>query len=118
MLLKAPTPDTPGSYNAVIDRVFYWLLKRDNYYMHQFEDDPIYEYAKSVMFQIMTVLYINGRTEAHVGAIMRLLGVDEEHARLHDDERIELDENFARMAAELNMNELATVQIPQGTTIH
>jgi len=118
MLLKAPTPDTPGSYNAVIDRVFYWLLKRDNYYMHQFEDDPIYEYAKSVMFQIMTVLYINGRTEAHVGAIMRLLGVDEEHARLHDDERIELDENFVRMVSALNINELASVQIPQGTTIH
>jgi hypothetical protein len=69
------------------------------------------------MFQIMTVLYINGRTEAHVGAIMRLLGVDEEHARLHDDERIELDENFVKMVTALNINELS-VQIPQGTTIH
>jgi hypothetical protein len=118
MQSKAQTPNLLGSNNAVIDRVFYWLLKRDNYCMHEFEDDPIYEYAKSVMFQIMTVLYMNGRTEAHVGAIMRLLGVDEEHARLHDDERIELDENFARMAAELNMNELASVQIPQGTIIH
>jgi hypothetical protein len=49
---------------------------------------------------------------------MRLLGVDEDHARLHDDERIELDENFARMAAELNMHELVSAQIPQGTTIH
>ena len=86
--------------------------------MLEFEDDPIYEYAKSVMFQLMTVLYINGRTEAHVGAIMRLLGVDEEHARLHDDERIELDENFVKMAVALNMNELTPVQIPQGTTIH
>ena len=85
--------------------------------MHDFEDDPIYEYAKSVMFQIMTVLYINGRTEAHVGAIMRLLGVDEDHARLHDDERIELDENFVKLATELNINELS-VQIPQGTTSH
>jgi len=86
--------------------------------MHEFEDDPIYEYAKTVMFQIMTVLYINGRREAHVGAIMRLLGVDENHARLHDDERIELDENFIRLATELNMHELVSVQIPQGTTIH
>ena len=85
--------------------------------MHEFENDPIYEYAKSVMFQIMTVLYINVCTEAHVGAIMRLLGVDEEHARLHDDERIELDENFVKLATELNINELS-VQIPQGTTIH
>jgi hypothetical protein len=49
---------------------------------------------------------------------MRLLGVDEEHARLHDDERIELDENFARLAAELNMTELVSAQVPQGTTIH
>jgi hypothetical protein len=118
MQLRAPTPNLLGSHNAVIDRVFYWPLKRDNYCMHEFEDDPIYEYAKTVMFQLMTVLYINGRTEAHVGAIMRLLGVDEEHARLHDDERIELDENFARMAAELNMHELVSVQIPQGTIIH
>ena len=86
--------------------------------MLEFEDDPTYEYAKTVMFQIMTVLYMNGRTEAHVGAIMRLLGVDEDHARLHDDERIELDENFARMAAELNMNELVPALAPQGTTIH
>jgi len=86
--------------------------------MHNFENDPVYEYAQSMMFQIMTVLYINGRTEAHVGALMRLLGVDEDRARLHDGERIELDENFARMAAELNMNEPAPVQIPQGITIH
>ncbi len=47
MQLKAPTPNTAGSYNAVIDRVFYWPLKRDNYCMHEFEDDPIYEYAKN-----------------------------------------------------------------------
>ena len=86
--------------------------------MQEFDDDPIYQYAKSVMFQIMTVLYMNGRKEAHVGAIMRLLGVDEEHARLHDEERIELDENFARLAAELNMTEFVSSQIPQGTTIH
>ena len=86
--------------------------------MHDFEDDPVYNYAKSVMFQIMTVLYMNGRKEAHVGAIMRLLGVDEDHAQLHDDERIELDENFARLAAKLNMNELVSAQVPQGTTIH
>jgi hypothetical protein len=44
--------------------------------------------------------------------------VDENHARLHDDERIELDENFARMATALNMNELVSAQVPQGTTIH
>lgn len=86
--------------------------------MHEFENDPIYNYAKNVMFQIMTVLYMNGRTEAHVGAIMRLLGVDEDHARLHDDERIELDENFARLATALNMNELVSAQVPQGTIIH
>ena len=86
--------------------------------MQDFEDDPIYLYARNVMFQLMTVLYMNGTREAHVGAIMRLLGVDEERARLHDDERIELDENFARLAAELNMTEFVSAQIPLGTTIH
>jgi hypothetical protein len=49
---------------------------------------------------------------------MRLLGVDEDHARLHDDERIELDENFAQMIAKLNMSELVSAHVPQGTTLH
>lgn len=76
MQLKAPTPNPAGSHNAVHDRVFYWLVNWDNYSMQEFDNDPIYNYAKTVMFQIMTVLYMNGRSEAHVGAIMRLLGVD------------------------------------------
>lgn len=82
------------------------------------KNDLIYQYARDLMFQLMIVLYMNGQREAHVGAIMRLLGVDEDHARLHDDERIELDENFARIIAELNMTELVSAQIPQGTTLH
>jgi len=86
--------------------------------MTDLKNDPVYEYARDLMFQLMIVLYMNGRREAHVGGIMRLLGVDEDHARLHDNERIELDENFARMVAELNIGELVSAQVPQGTTLH
>ena len=50
------------------------------------------------MLEIMTVLWANGQTELHVGAVMRLLGVPEEHARLHDSERIDLTENFEELA--------------------
>jgi len=82
------------------------------------KNDLIYQYARDLMFQLMIVLYINGQREAHVGAIMRLLGVDEDHARLHDDERIELDENFAQMIAKLNMSEQVSAHVPQGTTLH
>jgi hypothetical protein len=54
----------------------------------------------------------------HVGALMRLLGVPEESAALHDDERIVIDENFTQAVAELNSQSSMHSQVPLGVTIH
>ena len=45
------------------------------------EQDPIYDYVRQVMLEVMAVLYANGQKELHVGAMMRLIGVDEAYAR-------------------------------------
>lgn len=69
------------------------------------------------MLDVMIVLYQNGIREIHMGAMMRLLGVNNSIAADHDHEIMELDENFATIVAELNKNNKPAT-IPAGTTIH
>jgi hypothetical protein len=79
--------------------------------------DSTYDHIKNIMLDVMIVLYENGIREIHMGAMMRLLGVDDTIAADHDHEIMELDENFATMVAELNKNS-KPVPIPAGATIH
>ncbi len=69
------------------------------------------------MLDVMAVLYDNGIKNVHMGAMMRLLGVDDSKASEHDLEVIELDEKFGTMLSELN-KKVEPIEIPQGTTIH
>ena len=84
----------------------------------QDQDDKVYHYAKNMLLEIMAVLYVNGRRTMHVGAAMRLMGVDDETASQHDEERIEIEENFGEIAAQLNIVERLAPQIPKGAIIH
>jgi hypothetical protein len=52
-----------------------------------------------------------------MGAMMRLLGVDDVKASEHDNELIELDEKFGAMLSQLNKN-AAPVEVPEGATFH
>lgn len=69
------------------------------------------------MLDVMAVLYDNGIKNVHMGAMMRLLGVDNSKAAEHDSKIIELDEKFGFMLSQLN-NKAVPEEIPQGTTIH
>jgi len=82
------------------------------------ETDPLYEFVRTVMLEVMAVLYANGQRQLHVGAMMRLLGVDEERAAMHDDDRIDIDESFAEIANDVNIKHLLQSRIPDGATIH
>jgi hypothetical protein len=82
------------------------------------ETDPLYEYVRTVMLEVMAVLYSNGQRHLHVGAMMRLIGVDEERAAEHDDDRIDIDESFAELANDVNIKYLLQSRIPDGATIH
>jgi hypothetical protein len=70
------------------------------------------------MLEVMAVLYANGQRQLHVGAMMRLIGVDEERAAMHDDDRIDIDESFAELANDVNIKHLLQSRIPDGATIH
>lgn len=82
------------------------------------ETDPLYEFVRTVMLEVMAVLYANGQRQLHVGAMMRLIGVDEERAAMHDDDRIDIDESFAELANDVNIKHLLQSRIPTGATIH
>ena len=82
------------------------------------ETDPLYEFVRTVMLEVMAVLYANGQRQLHVGAMMRLIGVDEERAAMHDDDRIDIDESFADLANDVNIKHLLQSRIPDGATIH
>lgn len=69
------------------------------------------------MLDVMAVLYDNGIKTVHMGAMMRLLGVNDNKAAEHDSEIIEMDEKFGNMLAELNKTNEPT-EVPKGTTIH
>lgn len=82
------------------------------------ETDPLYQYIRTVMLEVMAVLWANGQKELHVGGMMRLLGVPEDTAAQHDDERINIDENFAQLVSDLNIKYSTETQVPAGVTIH
>lgn len=52
------------------------------------------EPIRLAIMEIMMILYRHGIKEIHIGAIMRLVGVDDAHAKDSDDERIILSEDF------------------------
>ena len=54
------------------------------------------------ILNLMVVLYDCGIEEVHVGGVMRILGVPNEKAEAHDNERLVLDENFVKYVDELN----------------
>ena len=101
----------PPNKAALLGRFSFDL---DNYYM--LDEDQLQKRIKSIMMDIMIVLYDHGIKEAHMGAMMRLLGVDEDSAAKHDDESVVLDEKFGELITKLNRP--VPINIPSGTTFH
>jgi hypothetical protein len=54
------------------------------------------------ILNLCVVLYDCGITEVHVGGLMRILGVAEQNAAQHDDERIILDEDFVKYVDQIS----------------
>jgi hypothetical protein len=58
--------------------------------------------VRLTILNLCVVLYDCGISEIHVGAIMRLLGVPNQQATAHDDERILLDADFVKYVEQIN----------------
>lgn len=54
------------------------------------------------ILNLCVILYDCGIREIHVGGIMRVLGVPDDTACEHDDERMVLDDDFVKYVEQIN----------------
>ena len=69
---------------------------------------------KQLMLDLMEVLHNNGIQEVHMGGMMRLLGVEEDVAKEHDQHRIQLTKSFVNTVREFKNQQPP----PTGTVLH
>jgi hypothetical protein len=69
--------------------------------------------VKYLMFDLMLVLYQYGITTLNVGGLMRMLGVEETTAQKHDNEEVELTDEFAKY-----VKETRDTKRPDNATLH
>ena len=58
------------------------------------DENEVVEPVRIAIMEILMVLHKHGIKEAHIGAIMRLVGIEENEAKACDDERIYLTDDF------------------------
>jgi hypothetical protein len=66
------------------------------------EDLGLDQAIRLTILNLMVVLYDCGITEIHVGGIMRILGVPDDKAQAHDNERLVIDDNFVKYVEQIN----------------
>ena len=66
------------------------------------EDLKLEETVRMAILNLMLVLYDCGIQQVHLGGLMRLLGIPNERAAEHDNQLVELDDNFAKYVEAIN----------------
>jgi hypothetical protein len=66
------------------------------------DDIELDQTVRLAILNLMVVLYDCGIEEVHVGGVMRILGVANDKAQQHDNERLVLDENFVKYVEQIN----------------
>ena len=66
------------------------------------DDIELDQTIRLAILNLMVVLYDCGITEIHVGGVMRILGVANDTAKKHDDDRLVLDEQFIKYVEQIN----------------
>ena len=66
------------------------------------DDAELDQAVRLAILNLMVVLYDCGITEIHIGGIMRIMGVPDDKAQNHDDERLVLDEEFVKYVEQIN----------------
>jgi hypothetical protein len=66
------------------------------------DDIELDQTIRLAILNLMVVLYDCGIEEVHIGGVMRILGVSNEKAQQHDDERLILDKNFVKYVEQIN----------------
>ena len=66
------------------------------------EDLKVDQAIRLAILNLCVVLHDCGITEVHVGGLMRILGVPDDSAQAHDDERLIIDDNFIKYVEQIN----------------
>lgn len=66
------------------------------------DDIELDQTIRLAILNLMVVLYDCGIEEVHIGGVMRILGVANEKAQQHDNERLILNEEFVKYVEQIN----------------
>ena len=66
------------------------------------DDIELDQTIRLAILNLMVVLYDCGIEEVHIGGVMRILGVPDDKAQQHDDERLLLNEEFVKYVELIN----------------
>jgi len=66
------------------------------------DDTDLDQTIRLAILNLMLVLYDCGITEVHIGGVMRIMGIDNDKAQRHDNERLVLDEEFVKYVEQIN----------------
>ena len=66
------------------------------------EDIEFDHAVRMTIYNLMRVLYECGISEINVGGVMRIMGIPNDKACLHDDTILVIDEKFVKYVEELN----------------
>jgi len=66
------------------------------------DDAELDQAVRLSILNLMVVLYDCGITEVHIGGVMRIMGVPNDKAQQHDDERLILNEEFVKYVEQIN----------------
>ena len=66
------------------------------------EDLKVDQAIRLAILNLCVILHDCGISEVHVGGLMRILGVSDQHAQAHDDERLIIDDKFIKYVDQIN----------------
>lgn len=79
------------------------------------DDLEIEEAVRRVIMDVLLVLHKHGIKEVHMGGLMRVVGVTDEAATEHDNEILEITEEFAKYMKYITER---PAELPGDKTIH
>ena len=82
------------------------------------QDSLLEQSVRHLIMELCEVMFHNGYSEVSVGAMMRLIGIDDQRASAHDGEMMELDADFEKALMEYRTRKTMMRGTDQGKTLH
>jgi hypothetical protein len=82
------------------------------------KSDPLEDAVQDLIIDLCEILYKRGYRTVPIGAIMRLIGVEEARAAEHDNEIFSLDNDFELLLQAKQEEQNIPQAPPPGATLH